>query len=89
MKYIVQYHTDKTCISPAAKSFTANSIEDAIVKADVDISLIYGVMELDKWIQFNDDRRGYYLNKLPEIKRRKICWAKGFFKKRNTTNYGI
>jgi hypothetical protein len=81
MRYIVQYYTDKTCISPAAKSFEANSVEDAIRKADVDIQSIYGVMELDKWIQFNDDRRGFYLDKLPEIQRKKVCWASGFFNK--------
>ena len=80
MRYIVQYYTDKTGISPAAKSFNANSIEDAILKSDIDPELIYGIMELDKWIEFNEERRGFYKDKLPEIKRKKVCWAKGFFK---------
>jgi len=57
----------------------ANSKEDAIKRADVSPSLVYDVWLLDDWMEFQDDRRGYYKDKLPEIKRKKVCWASGFY----------
>jgi len=82
MKFKVFYWLEKHGIKPAYLIINANSIEDAIVKSDIDPELIYGIMELDKWIAFNEERRGFYKDKLPEIKRRKVCWAKDFFKKK-------
>jgi hypothetical protein len=85
MKFKVFYWREKSGISPAFMILNANSIEDAIVKSDIDPELIYGIMELDKWCEFNEERRGLYKDKLPEIKRKKVCWAKGFFNKNLTT----
>lgn len=60
MKYKVFYYLEKHGIKPAYVIINANSIEDAILKSDKDQDLIYGVIELDKWLDFCEERRGIY-----------------------------
>jgi len=81
-QYKVFYYLTPSGINPAYKILYANCEEDAKIKADVDQDSIYHVCLLDDWLQFNDDRRGYYLGKdLPKT-RTKICWAKDFFNRK-------
>lgn len=42
----------------------ANSVEDAIKKADVHPDMIYGVWELEAWLDFCEERRGIFNRKL-------------------------
>lgn len=62
--YKVFYWRTKQGINTAYKIFKANSIEDAMIKADVDPELIYGVYDLDEWMKFCEDRRGIYNKEL-------------------------
>ena len=44
----------------------ANSKEDAIKRADVSPSLVYDVWLLDDWMEFCEERRGIYSDKIKE-----------------------
>tara|TARA_R110000868_G_scaffold168322_3_gene403031 strand:+ start:686 stop:934 length:249 start_codon:yes stop_codon:yes gene_type:complete len=60
----------------------ANSVEDAIKKADVLPKLVYDVWLLDEWEDECDSRRGMHPVKIKQTPIDKaVCWAKGFFNK--------
>lgn len=60
--YKVFYYRSNIGIDPAYLILKANSVEDAILKADIDPTMIYGVYELDEWLKFCEERRGIYNN---------------------------
>jgi hypothetical protein len=64
MKFKVFYWREKSGISPAFMILNANSVEDAIKKADVHPDMIYGVWELEAWLDFCEERRGIFNRKL-------------------------